>query len=152
MRRLVLSAVLIVASAASLLFDAALLAQSPWTEGEKENARYIIMSMEEVNKATIISNKQRPFSTSPSDSPDIIRIVQHTEKAYEYAKVVTDSVLDKAHPDLRSHWRGEHQEGLRLILKSWEESDFQAQIMGKLLRSRFGDWWNQNKKQIRIPK
>lgn len=128
------------------------LAHPSWTEEEKENARYIVMSIKETQKATIISNKQKPFWILPSDSSDMVQMIQHTEQAYEYAKAVTDGVLDKANTELRSHWRGEYQEGLRLILKSWSDPDIQAQIKGQLLKNRFGDWWIKNKQQIRIPK
>ena len=121
-----------------------------WSEKEKENARYIHLAFQEQQMATRISNQGKPFSLVPPE--ESTRMWRHIERAYEYARTVTDSVLDKVHPQMRQHWRIEFEEGLRLRLKNWRTHDVRAEIEGQALLDRFGDWWNENKREIRIPR
>ena len=76
----------------------------------------------------------------------------HYQTARQYAETVTDEVLDKVHSEIRAHWRSEFQEGIRLRLINLRHGDLEAEIKGSALLDRFGDWWNANKKDLRVPK
>ena len=122
-----------------------------FTEAEKTNARYVVLAFREAQQAVRISNSGPAFSLVSAE--DSNRMAAHYEKALEYAEIVTDEVLDKVHPDIREHWRGEMEEGIRLRLLNFQEKgNVQAEIRGSELLDRFGDWWNANKPDIKVPK
>lgn len=121
-----------------------------WTDEEKQNARYIFLAYEEEQSETRISNAGEAFSTVSASDFDMMR--SHLRKAYDYALLVEDIVLDKAHPELRQHWKEENIEGLRLRLINFDRGDAAAEIEGQRLFDRFVDWWNAHRQEIRIPK
>jgi hypothetical protein len=121
-----------------------------FTEAEKTNARYVTLTFREVQQAVRISNSGPAFSQVSAE--DSNRMAAHYEKALKYAGTVTDEVLDKVHPEIREHWRGEMEEGIRLRLVNFQEGNVQAEIRGSELLDRFGDWWNANKPDIKVPK
>ena len=122
-----------------------------FTEAEKTNARYITLAFREVQQAVRISNSGPAFSLVSKEDGD--RITMHYQNALKYAEIVTDDVLDKVHPEIREHWRGEMEEGVRLRLINFQEKNNpQAEIRGSELLDRFGDWWNANKRDLKVPK
>jgi len=121
-----------------------------FTEAEKTNAQYVTLAFREVQQAIRISNSGPAFSLVSAE--DSNRMATHYEKALKYAGTVTDEVLDKVHPEIREHWRGEMEEGIRLRLVNFQEGNVQAEIRGSELLDRFGDWWNANKPDIKVPK
>lgn len=134
---------------AALLF---LIACEPaWTEAEKQNAQYIHLAFRESQAATHLSNTVSGLVMAE----DFTRIWRkHLNRAYEYAQIVDDGVLDKVHPEMRDHWRAEFLEGLRLrLLNAEPPHNPGAEIKGQALHDQFGDWWNANNKGgIKIPK
>ena len=121
-----------------------------FTEAEKTNARYVALAFREAQQAVQISNSKPVFSMVSTEDRD--RMTVHYQNALKYAETVTDEVLDKVHPEIRGHWRGEMEEGIRLRLVNFQEGDAQAEIRGSELLDRFGDWWNANKPDIKVPK
>ncbi len=122
-----------------------------FTETEKTNARYITLAFREAQQAVRVSNSGPAFSLVSKEDGD--RITMHYQNALKYAEIVTDDVLDKVHPEIREHWRGEMEEGMRLRLINFQEKNNpQAEIRGSELLDRFGDWWNANKRDIKVPK
>ncbi len=121
-----------------------------WTEEEKTNARYVALAFREAQQAIQISNSWPAFSQLSAE--DLSGMVAHYENALEYAERVTDEVLDKIHPEIRGHWRGELEEGIRLRLVNFQEKNIQAEFKGSALLDRFGDWWYANKPDIKVPK
>ncbi len=83
---------------------------------------------------------------------DAKRMTTHYQKALFYAETVTNEVLDKIHPEIREHWRGDLEEGLLLRLRNFQEGNVQAEIKGSAFLDRFADWWNANKSDIKVPK
>ncbi len=63
-------------------------------------------------------------------------MLSHFRQALTYAETVSDRVLDKVHPNIRSHWREELEQGLRERIKNFESGDVRAEIKGSALRSR----------------
>ena len=63
-------------------------------------------------------------------------------------------MLDKIHRDLKSHWKEEFLEGLRLRLLNLESElgDYQAELKGDALLDKFVDWLKANKIRVPIPR
>ena len=135
-----------------LLFflPAVVVACSEWSADEKENSQNILLAFKEVQEATRISNSGP--SPAPVPPADLQRLINHYEAALSYAMAVEDKVLGKVHPEIRPHWRGEFEQGLHLRLINFHQGDTQAEIEGSALMDRFGDWWDANKDDIKIPK
>ncbi len=121
-----------------------------FTEDEKTNAQYVALAFGEVQQAFRISNSGPAFSQVSKEDRD--RMTVHYQNALKYAETVTDEVLDKVHPEIREHWRGEMEEGIRLRLINFQEGNVKAEIRGSEFLDRFGDWWNANKPDIKVPK
>ncbi len=145
LRRLAIGLLLVGALALSACSD-----EPSFTEDEKTNARYVTLAFREVQQAFRISNGGPAFSLVSKEDRD--RMTMHYQNALKYAGAVTDEVLDKVHPEIRGHWRAELEEGIRLRLVNFQEGNMQAEIKGSTLLDRFGDWWNANKPDIKVPK
>ncbi len=133
-----------------ILLLAACSDEPTWSEQEKTNARYITLAFGESQQAIRISNSQQAFSAMSTEVRE--SMTMHYQTARQYAETVTDGVLDKVHSEMRAHWRNEFQEGIRLRLIKLQHGDLEAEIKGSALLDRFGDWWNANKKDLRVPK
>ncbi len=125
-------------------------AEPSWTDAEKANARYVVLTFREVQEANRVSNSELGYFTASTEEWG--QITMHFQNAFRYAEAVNDEVLDKVHPEIREHWRNEMEEGIRLRLINFQEGSFQAEIRGSELLDRFGDWWNANKRNIKVPK
>jgi hypothetical protein len=120
-----------------------------WTREEVQNAGYILLAFREEQEATRIGNGGGALTALSASDFEMMR--SHLKKAYDYALLVEDGVLDKAHRELRQHWKEENVEGLRLCLVNFDRGDATAEIEGQRLLDKFGDWWNAHKGEIRIP-
>jgi len=69
--------------------------EDAWTDEEKANSRYILLSMDEKSMATKIGNQPTGDQITALNQEDAIRLRGHTQQAYKYAQLVTDKVLDK---------------------------------------------------------
>jgi hypothetical protein len=145
LRRLVVGLLLIWALTLAACSD-----EPSFTEAEKTNARYVTLAFREAQQAVRISNSEPAFSMVSAE--DRNRMTMHYQNALKFAETVTDEVLDKVHPKIRGHWRAELEEGIRLRLVNFQEGNMQAEIKGSTLLDRFGDWWNANKPDIKVPK
>ncbi len=131
--------------------------QSTWTKEERKNANHFFLSLEADAAAARIINKQR--SPGIVSQKDIDRIQQYRKTALHEARLVADIVLDKAHHQLREHWRNEYEKGLQLYIKTIESPDSYEtydhllfdQMHGQLLLDRFTDWFNDHNQKIKIP-
>ncbi len=133
-----------------ILLLAACSDEPTWSEQEKTNARYITLAFGESQQAIRISNSQPAVSAISKEDRE--GMTMHYQTARQYAETVTDEVLDKVHSEMRAHWRNEFQEGIRLRLINLQHGDLEAEIKGSALLDRFGDWWNANKNDLRVPK
>ena len=121
-----------------------------FTDSEKTNARYVALAFREAQQAVAISNSKPAFSMVSAEDRE--RMIAHYQNALKFAETVTDEVLNKVHPEIRGHWRAEMEEGIRLRLINFRKGNAQAEIRGSDLLDRFGDWWNANKPDIKVPK
>jgi len=123
--------------------------ESSWTSEDRKNAQHFFRSLEADIAAFRIINK----GPSPAivSQEDIQKIIEYRKRALREAKLVTDPVLDKAHPQLREHFRYEYEKGLDLFLKGHEKPDFALQITGSTLLDQWGEWLNSHNDEIKIP-
>ena len=117
---------------------------------ERDNARHVVRALESAQAAVRISNKGTPYTTLSQG--DLVEIRAYKKAALEDAKRVQDHVLDKIHPEIRTHFRDEFQRGLELQLRNLTSGDVASEVRGSALVNRWADWFNSNRSQIKIPK
>ena len=74
------------------------------------------------------------------------------KNALREAAIVTDEVLAKAHPELPKNYRLYFQKGMELRISSWANSRPYEEIQGSALMDSWGDWYEQNQANIKIPR
>ena len=97
---------------------------------------------------------QNQLGSGIGSRDDLLPVIANFREALNYARSVEDDVLDQIHPEIRTRWRSELERGIELRLRNLESptGDINAEIEGSSLLDRFGDWWDANKSEIRIPK
>lgn len=80
------------------------------------------------------------------------KLIELNLMALEHAAKVSDGVLAKAHPDLPSHYRNEYQRSLELFIEAYAEENNAKSIQYSILHDQWVDWFNANKKDIRLPR
>ncbi len=143
-----------------LLFLAATwLHAASWNPDETSNASHYFRSLEANRKAMQVVRKDN------TDAPqlNINEANKYQQIALDEAKRVRDAVLDKAHPQLKEHFRSEYEKGLELILKSYDvsggtrsgppsKSQVDLQASGVRLLKLWAAWFNAHEHEIRMPK
>ncbi len=132
--------------------------ESTWTKEERKNADHFFLSMAADVAAARIINKEQ--SSGVVSQIDIDKIIEYRKTALKESRLVTDNVLDKAHPHLREHWRNEYERGLQLYIKTFESPDSYEthdrllfyQMQSQLLLDVFIDWFNDHNHEIKFPK
>lgn len=128
-----------------------------WSDAERKNAEHFIRALEAMQRATRLVNAAKPGVLQLG----IEEIMEHQRTALAEARLVSDTVLDKAHPQLRDHFRSEFQRGLELVILS-EETGLQSKdgrlreqieigTKGLVLLDKWVDWLNSHRAEIRIP-
>jgi len=97
---------------------------------------------------------QNQLGSGIGSRDDLLPVIASFREALDYARSVDDDVLDKIHPEIKTRWRSELERGIELRLRNLESptGDINAEFEGSSLLDRFGDWWDANKGEIRIPK
>ncbi len=129
-----------------------------WSADEEENSRHFWASLAANDKATQLIGKNNP------DAPQfgVDEINQYQRTALNEAKLVQDSVLEKAHPELREHFRSEYQKGLELILSSYKVAaaspsgppltgQIDLQASGVTLLKQWAIWLDAHGREIKMP-
>ncbi len=116
-----------------------------WSEDDKQNIRHFFISRDANQAATALSNSSRG-SFSQEEFLTLRRL------ALAEARLVNDSVLAKAHPDLPERYRNLYQASLEYSINALEKGDNAASIKGSSLHDQWVDWFNAHKSKIRIPK
>lgn len=119
-----------------------------WSNGEKENAEHFVQSIRLVVQAHESSNKRGAEGMSKSDLEGILAAY---ESALHEANLVTDEVLAKANPELPQNYRLYFQKGIELRISSWTNSRPYEEIQGSALMDSWGDWFERNRQNIKIP-
>lgn len=120
-----------------------------WSHGEKEKAEHFLRSIELVVQAHELKNKRGAGVTSKSDFEETLSLYK---SALHEANLVTDEVLAKANPELPKTYRLYFQKGIELRINSWTNGKLYEEIQGSALLDSWGDWYEQNRQQIKIPR
>ena len=95
------------------------------------------------------SNKQGTMDMSKADFDQMLSLCKN---ALIEATLVTDEVLAKAHPELPKNYRLYFQKGMELRISSWANSRPYEETQGSALMNSWGDWFEQNRGKIKIPR
>lgn len=129
-----------------------------WSAEELRNAQHFLTSLAAENAAAALVNRD------PAPGQEFMlgaeEILAFERTAFREAQSVSDAVLDKAHPLLREHFRGEYEKGLEAFIRSGElgmasgpsAEVLRLQLEGNALLDKWGDWLNSHRTEIRIPK
>lgn len=120
-----------------------------WSQSEKDNAQHFIQSIRLVTQAHAISNKGGPGDMSREDFDKILVLYK---SALREANLVTDEVLTKANPALPNIYRSYFQKGIELCISAWENRKPIEVMQGSALVDSWGDWYEQNHRNIKIPR
>jgi hypothetical protein len=120
----------------------------PWTAADKSNFCHFLYSQSAGQSAQAIVDA--PGSRIPDAQMN--QAIAYYKQALREARSLEDSVLDKIHPDLRTHYREEYQRSYELKLESIRQGNMQHMLDAKSLYNRWVDWVNSAKHSFRIPK
>ena len=120
-----------------------------WSQSEKENAEHFFQSIRFVVQAHKASNKRGAGPMSRADFDEMLSLYK---SALREANLVTDEVLAKANPELPKNYRLYFQKGIELRISSWTNSRPYEEIQGSALMDSWGDWFEQNRRNIKIPR
>jgi len=120
-----------------------------WTQGEKENAEHFLKSVDLVIEAHSSSNRGGPGVVSKQDFENILSLYQ---RALSESNLVRDDVLAKAHPELKDNYRMYFQKGVELRISAWTSGKTYDEIQGSALMDSWGDWFEKNRSNIKIPR
>jgi choline dehydrogenase-like flavoprotein len=133
-----------------ILALAALMGCGPnWSQDEKDIARHFVESIRLVVQANDAANTRGPGPLSDSDLANALSLYQ---RALREAHVVTDEVLAKANPELATNYRHLFQKGVELRVSAWTNRSVPEEIQGSALLDSWGDWYQQNRQRIKIPR
>ena len=120
-----------------------------WPESEKENAEHFLKSLRLVVEAHETSNRGGPGAMSRDEFEKVLSSYQ---RALNEANIVRNEVLDKAHPELRNNYRMYFQKGVELRISGWTNKRQYDEIQGSALMDLWGDWFQRNRGNIKIPR
>ena len=118
-----------------------------WTQEDKENAEHFLKSLNLVIDAHSTSNKGGPGIMSKQDFERILSLYQ---RALNESTLVRDDVLDKAHPELKNNYRMYFQKGIELRIGAWTNGKTYDELQGSTLMDSWGDWFEKNRRSIKI--
>lgn len=129
-----------------------------WSDQERNLSQHFHDSLAASQAATELINCEPPVGQTFMIGAEEILAFQ--KAALREAKQVPDTVLDKAHPQLRQHFREEYERYLEAHIRSIErgmagapiEEQMALQVEGGDLHDRWVDWLNSNRRDIQMPK
>jgi hypothetical protein len=119
-----------------------------WSPGERDNLQHFVESIRLINEAHEIANSA-PTTVTMADFTKIVALYQ---QALAQARLVDDSVLAKASPELPNAYRRYFQKGIELCVSSWTKQQPFEDFQGDALLDKWGDWLDKNKDDIDIPR
>ena len=112
-----------------------------WTDEDKQNIHHFFASQRADKAAMAVSNR--------GSSVEILRLLQ---EALHHALLLRDEVLAKAHPELPKKFRDLYQSSLELMIRAFQYRDNSASFRSSQLHDQWVDWFNANKRKIKIPR
>lgn len=121
-----------------------------WTDEDKQNIHHFFASQRADKAAMAVSN--RGSSVSPVSANDTVEILRLLQEALHHALLLRDEVLAKAHPELPKKFRDLYQSSLELMIRAFQYRDNSASFRSSQLHDQWVDWFNANKRKIKIPR
>jgi len=125
--------------------------ESGWSDEDKRNFCHFLKSQQANNQAAVIINSMRTGYVADQQVSEILTLWR---KALQEARQVTDSVLDKTHPELKNRYRNQYEQALQYEISSLkqENQSFSFSVNGFKMKDDFDDWFNSAKPNFRVPK
>jgi hypothetical protein len=120
-----------------------------FSEEEKRQARLFIEVIQLDNESTNLSNSGEPYGII--DTSTINRMLELKSAALEKAKLIPNSVLLKMHKDLPENF-DKYKQGISLRIQNLKYGYSASEIKGSKLIDEWTDWYDQNKKDIKVLK
>ncbi len=120
-----------------------------WTIEEQKNAVHFMNADKARRKATAILNDRSDLYKLQFDS-DYGGMLTYLKLAVSEARLVHNNVLDKIHPQMKINFRLRFQKSCELMIKFFETKDMKFQLQSMHLHNEWVDFWNRNKKDIKI--
>ena len=124
------------------------LASAGWSNENKQNFCHFLNSQREDGRATNISNSAGGYATQGQ----IDQLLNYWRRALNEASQVTDSVLDKTHPELKERYKNQYIRGLQYQIAAFEQQNAQYSITGSKLKSDYVDWFSSERRKFKVPK
>lgn len=83
---------------------------------------------------------------------EVSEVLTLWRQALQEARLVTDSVLDKTHTDLKDKYRNQYQKALQYQITAFEQENVSYSITGSKMKSDFIDWFSSVKGSFWVPK
>ncbi len=118
-----------------------------WSPEDMKSSNYFYSSQRDNREASRIINRAgEVFSIDERE-----KVIKLTDDALANARKVDDSFLNKVHPELKKHFRGEFQAALELARQNLDHPDPKTARRSQDLFAAFVDWFNANRENIHMP-
>ena len=94
-----------------------------WSAAERQNARNLFESIQAANEAATLSNAL-PAGSAGTDAAEAV--LAQLRRASNFAALVDETVLIKAHPALRKKFRQQYQPALAQLIRYYETGELPA--------------------------
>lgn len=124
----------------------------PWTGEEMRDSRHFLDSLDSFVKAEQYFDSKAAESVNESEK-NFDQAISHLKNALDEALKVRNGFLDKAHPQLKKHFREEYIQGLKVMIKKSEmnPSDSPEQLNPSPLLSAWNTWIASRMDDLRMP-
>ena len=129
-----------------------------WSADDITSGRHYARSLGASREAARLAAAGNP--DAPQLGIESVNALQKT--ALDEARLVQDSFLEKAHPELKEHFHSQYQAGLEAILKSDDVTapaptgapavgQIELQAAGVKLLAQWSEWLKSHEQEIRLP-
>lgn len=120
-----------------------------WTPEEKREIKHYRNALDENREAIEIFDKV----ASPSDlsEKDLKKVLRHRQRALAEAKLVSEAVLEKIHPEMASRFRTQFQRGLDLYIQGTSTRNLIAQVQARELDDAWRTWHDMHDEEMKLP-
>lgn len=110
-----------------------------WSGAEKDNASHLFRSLESASLAAQEANQLEPGWEPGSE--EVAPVLNHLNNAITQALLVQESVLVKAHPELRQRFRSEYLPALRQLRNYYREGEYRSPYHPAERLGDFTEWF-----------
>ncbi len=119
----------------------------PWVSVSNDTIEHYSKSINFANQATKISNTGEAYQQISEG--EMGAMTDNYQLALAEARQVDTNKLNSMYSGLGDHYKNEFIAGIEMFINGFEKSDSDQFLQGQMLLSRWGDWYNQNREEIR---